>query len=141
MGCGMWVLSGFLIFVIAEKLFNTENIPKNNNDKNEINELPNIISKTSNKQHKNNNCNPFNDVQNCIKVIKNRFIKSKVMKISSLRKEKQQNDFKNFSSGVNYKNYNGYENCFITNNGTKDLLNIIYQSAMIEIFKHYFDNH
>ncbi|XP_011505595.1 PREDICTED: zinc transporter ZIP13 isoform X2 [Ceratosolen solmsi marchali] len=126
MGCGIWVLFGFLIFVIAEKLFNTENIDKHDSNKDEnidVLKKSNMIKKADAQQHENNNCSPLNEFQDCIKVIKNGFTNREVMKVNDLRKEHEQHDLKILSNSVNYKNYNGYANGFVKDNGIKHKLN------------------
>lgn len=95
MGCGLWVLSGFLVFVIAEKLFCGSGEEE---------------TEAAKADHfENNNC--------ADKVVKNGMVKP----VNGLTKNGECNGFKKSLNGVNYKNCNGYTNGFPKANGVKPL--------------------
>ncbi|XP_076669439.1 zinc transporter Zip99C isoform X1 [Andrena cerasifolii] len=59
MACGLWVLSGFLVFVIVEKLFSFEREPDTVADESAIEDKGENASVEEEKEMENNNCIPL----------------------------------------------------------------------------------
>lgn len=59
MTCGLWLLSGFLTFVIAEKIFAVENDPEPDDSSETSEEQQNLNQQQAEKEMENNNCIPL----------------------------------------------------------------------------------
>lgn len=96
MGCGLWVLGGFLVFVIAEKIFNCN----------------------SNEEHKEFKNEPLEN-NNCAEK-KNGLVKPEQNKDNGMVNG-ECNGVKKRLNGIEHKHSNGYMNGFAKTNGVNPL--------------------
>ncbi|XP_031785149.1 zinc transporter ZIP13 isoform X2 [Nasonia vitripennis] len=116
MGCGLWVLAGFLVFVVAEKMFSGVGNPDDEDDNAEEKERENepvatMVPKKT-KKLENNNCD--GQLAVCLKLGKNGFANGDVTKINGLKNGLRK------VNGIDYKKCNGYANGFAKSNGAKN---------------------
>ncbi|OXU27082.1 hypothetical protein TSAR_008387 [Trichomalopsis sarcophagae] len=116
MGCGLWVLAGFLVFVVAEKMFSGVGNPDDEDDNaeemgRENEAVATIVPKKTN-ELENNNCD--GQLGDCPKLGNNGFANGDVTKINGLKNGLRK------VNGIDYKKFNGYANGFAKINGVKN---------------------
>lgn len=112
MACGLWVLAGFLVFVVAEKMFSGVGNADDDDQEEHENEAVATMYPKKAKELENNNCN--GQLDDCLKLGKNGFANGQLTKINGL------NNGLRKVNGIDYKKCNGYANGFAKSNGVKN---------------------
>ncbi|KAJ8670494.1 hypothetical protein QAD02_001753 [Eretmocerus hayati] len=115
MNCGLWVLCGFLVFVIAEKIFCGYNDAED--DGIEIKPKNDSHDKVSLREHENNNST---DLDKCTKKLQNGCANGNVKGINGLPNHCEQNGIKKQPYSLRS---NGYTNGITITNGLNQKLN------------------
>ena len=108
MACGLWVLSGFLVFVIVEKLFSFEREPDAEAEESVIEDKGENASVEEEKEMENNNCIPLtgNNLKN---EFSKRYAKTDFSKtIDELQPFLEKNDHSQMSNGYKDTRKNGF---------------------------------
>ena len=134
MGCGLWVLCGFLVFVIAEKMFSGDS----GDDQDEEELSPIDAPKKISIPHENNNCTEFDEfsklnknghINGATSKVNGIKLNGQITKSNGMKRDLQQSGLKKQSNGVNGVKYcNGYTNRFTKSNGIKPVSNGYHSS-------------